>query len=66
LFYLYGSFSPDKRFFLAIAGIPGSGKSTLAKKLEEHVNNLLERQIAICVPMDGYHYPKRILDTFPV
>ncbi|GBC03460.1 hypothetical protein RclHR1_05130012 [Rhizophagus clarus] len=57
--------SPEKRFLIAIAGIPGAGKTTLARKLEENVNNFVGKQIAINVSMDGYHYPKKILDTFP-
>ncbi|CAI2166006.1 1455_t:CDS:2 [Funneliformis geosporum] len=47
------------------AGIPGSGKTTLANNLVQVVNNLVGKQIAINISMDGYHYPKKILDTFP-
>ncbi|KAF0526960.1 P-loop containing nucleoside triphosphate hydrolase protein [Gigaspora margarita] len=53
------------RFLVAIAGIPGSGKSTLAKTLVERVNELVGKNVAIAVSMDGYHYPKKTLDTFP-
>ncbi|CAG8690117.1 3991_t:CDS:2 [Cetraspora pellucida] len=59
------SHSPRDRFLVAIAGIPGSGKSTLAKTLVERVNELMGQNISIVVPMDGYHYPKKTLDTFP-
>ncbi|PKK73714.1 P-loop containing nucleoside triphosphate hydrolase protein [Rhizophagus irregularis] len=57
--------SPENRFLIAIAGIPGSGKTTLAKNLEGYVNNFVGKQVAISVSMDGYHYPRKILDTFP-
>ncbi|CAG8758457.1 7785_t:CDS:2 [Dentiscutata erythropus] len=53
------------RFLVAIAGIPGAGKSTLAKTLVERVNELMGKNVAVVVPMDGYHYPKKTLDTFP-
>ncbi|CAG8547532.1 12828_t:CDS:2 [Rhizophagus irregularis] len=57
--------SLENRFLIAIAGIPGSGKTTLAKNLEGYVNNFVGKQVAISVSMDGYHYPRKILDTFP-
>ncbi|CAG8624451.1 4361_t:CDS:2, partial [Racocetra persica] len=59
------SHSSRDRFLVAIAGIPGSGKSTLAKTLVERVNELVGGNVSVMVPMDGYHYPKKMLDTFP-
>jgi pantothenate kinase len=47
-------------FWLGIAGVPGSGKSTLSRALCEHLGEL-----AIVIPMDGYHYYRRELDQMP-
>jgi len=45
----------DNRFILGIAGAPASGKSTVSKWLSETINRRFEREIAIIVPMDGFH-----------
>jgi pantothenate kinase len=44
--------------------VPGAGKSTFATELcqELAMNRGLRAQV---VPMDGYHYERRVLDTFP-
>ena len=39
-------------FVIGIAGVPGSGKSTSAKNLCEKLGDQ-----AICLPMDGFHFP---------
>lgn len=49
---------------MGVSGIPGSGKSILAVKLVTEVN-LHRADLAICVGMDGWHYPRSVLSTFP-
>ena len=53
--------SENKRFVLAITGVPGAGKSTLADLLMENINRVLKEESAIVIPMDGYHYHNDIL-----
>lgn len=49
-------------FVIAISGIPGSGKSTSSKILSSLLHEL---QISnMIVPMDGFHYPIKVLETF--
>jgi len=47
----------DQMFWLGIVGAPGSGKSTLSHELLQRLGNL-----AIGVPMDGYHFYRSELD----
>ncbi|CAG8490493.1 2967_t:CDS:2 [Paraglomus occultum] len=42
----------------------GSGKSTLAENMVNGVNNAFGREIAVLVPMDGFHYTKKELEGF--
>lgn len=51
----------NTRFLLGIVGTPGAGKSTLAGRLMKQINKLLFQDIAIVVPMDGFHYHNDIL-----
>lgn len=51
------------RFFLGITGNPAAGKSTLAEKLALLVNNKVDHELAIVVPMDGFHLENEILDN---
>jgi len=53
--------SGNKRFLLAITGVPGAGKSTLANLLMKNINEVLKEESAIVIPMDGYHYHNDIL-----
>jgi len=53
--------SENNRFMLAITGAPGAGKSTLAELLMRNTNEVLKDEIAIVIPMDGYHYHNDIL-----
>ena len=50
-----------ERFMVAIAGPPASGKSTLSHDLRSELEKLGE--IAIVVPMDGFHYDDIILNA---
>jgi pantothenate kinase len=70
------------RYMVAIAGSPGAGKSTVAKEVAVRLNALwLERQgeqsgggsvgaspteIAVAVPMDGFHLYRWQLDAMEV
>ena len=49
--------SSGEQFWLGIAGAPGSGKSTLSQALQKRLG-----EMAVVVPMDGYHYYRRELD----
>lgn len=51
----------SKQWFCAVAGGPGSGKSTLCEKVVAKINEKMNKEIAIVIPMDGYHYSKRML-----
>ncbi|KAL1598563.1 hypothetical protein SLS59_006850 [Nothophoma quercina] len=48
---------------VALAGVPGSGKSTVSSALLEELASRGIRDVAI-VPMDGFHYTKKVLSTF--
>ncbi|KAK3201325.1 hypothetical protein GRF29_185g623412 [Pseudopithomyces chartarum] len=51
------------RLLIALAGVPGSGKSTVSQAL---LLELAAKGIedVVVVPMDGFHYTKKILRTF--
>ena len=49
-----------RRTLVGIAGIPGSGKSTLAGLLHRRLEGV-EPGAAAVVPMDGFHFPNRVL-----
>lgn len=50
------------RYLLGLAGSPASGKSTFSAQLVEGVNKELQKDSAVVVPMDGYHFSNEILD----
>lgn len=54
---------------MGVSGIPGSGKSSLAVKLVASLNArsrcTQSTDIAICIGMDGWHYSRSTLSTFP-
>jgi pantothenate kinase len=52
---------PGKRFVLGIVGCPGAGKSTLAQALVESINRQSKAELAVVVPMDGYHLSNETL-----
>ncbi|XP_024535263.1 putative uridine kinase C227.14 [Selaginella moellendorffii] len=69
---LFGASSakPGSKYLVGIAGPPGAGKSTLANEVSGRVNKLhqernpgLVSEIAIAVPMDGFHLYKHQLDA---
>lgn len=50
-----------------MSGIPGSGKTTLAAAVAEKVNQLEheDKDLAVCIPMDGYHLSRAQLAAMP-
>ncbi|KAI9734009.1 MAG: putative kinase [Cirrosporium novae-zelandiae] len=57
--------SQKQRYLVAIAGAPGSGKTTTAKRIVSLLNEQHGPDTAICIPMDGFHYPRSYLDRLP-
>ncbi|KAJ1326458.1 nucleoside/nucleotide kinase family protein [Microdochium nivale] len=63
----------DKRFMIAISGIPGSGKTTLSQTVTNELNRLhqaqhpgaREKPVAAFCPMDGYHLTREQLSAMP-
>src|SRR5919202_2105583 len=53
--------TPNARYFLGITGNPASGKSTLAHELVITVNRCVDGDVAVVVPMDGFHLPNTVL-----
>ncbi|RAO66534.1 uncharacterized protein BHQ10_002546 [Talaromyces amestolkiae] len=53
------------RYVVAIAGAPGSGKSTMADGVLRHIRNLSPKVQAVAISMDGFHFPRSVLDQFP-
>jgi pantothenate kinase len=48
---------PGRRHILGITGAPGAGKSTMA----QHIVKALGSEMAVLVPMDGFHLSNRTL-----
>jgi len=57
------------RYVVGVAGPPGSGKSTLANEVVRRLKSLKDimqsPEIAVVVPMDGFHYYRKELDSMP-
>ena len=58
---LIGKISDEKQYWVALAGGPGAGKSTLAQAVASLVNQKLQKQVCVVVPMDGFHYSREQL-----
>ncbi|KAF9699997.1 hypothetical protein EKO04_001999 [Ascochyta lentis] len=54
---------PHQRMLVALAGVPGSGKSTVSHALLQELASRGVKDVAI-VPMDGFHYTKKVLSVF--
>ncbi len=50
------------RYLLGLAGSPASGKSTFSGQLVDGINRELNKDAAVVVPMDGYHFSNEVLD----
>jgi pantothenate kinase len=53
---------PAGRTLLGITGSPGAGKTTLARRLVQTMNSASGRQVAVSLPMDGFHLANATLD----
>ena len=49
---------PNEKYWVAIAGGPGSGKTTSAMTIAHRLNARCDRNVAIVIPMDGFHYSR--------
>eukprot|EP00700_Malawimonas_jakobiformis_P000265 EC718108.1.p1 GENE.EC718108.1~~EC718108.1.p1 ORF type:complete len:70 (+),score=11.94 EC718108.1:120-329(+) len=50
--------NPDRKFIVAIAGVPGAGKSTFAHNVCDRINKMTAKECAVILPMDGFHYTR--------
>ncbi|KAF1944744.1 nicotinamide riboside kinase [Clathrospora elynae] len=57
------SSDPGQRMLVALAGVPGSGKSTVSQALLTELASHGIQDVAV-VPMDGFHYTRKVLSTF--
>lgn len=67
---------PSSKYFVGLAGPPGAGKSTVSKEVTKRVNELwlqansssegdngtIQNDVAVALPMDGFHLYRRQLD----
>jgi len=44
-----------QRYLLGLTGFPASGKTTLSLELADKINEKLQSEVAVVVPMDGFH-----------
>jgi pantothenate kinase len=56
---------PGRRLVVGVAGAPGAGKSTLAREVVRRANVLAGAEVAVNVPMDGFHLTRAQLDALP-
>ncbi|MDP9999396.1 MULTISPECIES: nucleoside/nucleotide kinase family protein [Pseudarthrobacter] len=57
-----GKLDGGRRILLGITGAPGSGKSTFAARLQQEFGP----DLAVVVPMDGFHLGNAIIDGTPL
>jgi pantothenate kinase len=50
------------RFLLGITGIPAARKSAFAALLAATLNRVAGKEVAVVVPMDGFHLPNVVLE----
>lgn len=53
------------RYLVAIAGVPGSGKTTIAAAVARKLNAFNPAAKTRHISMDGFHFDRATLDTFP-
>ncbi|HEY9678361.1 MAG TPA: nucleoside/nucleotide kinase family protein [Drouetiella sp.] len=53
----------NSRIILGITGAPAAGKSTFADDLVRAINQISNSEMAIVVPMDGFHYSNEFLTS---
>ena len=58
---ILGSLVPGRRFILGVCGAPGAGKSTLAEQLAAKLGS----DMAVVVPMDGFHLGHEVIKDSP-
>lgn len=56
---------PNARLVIGLSGIPASGKSSFAELILKHTNELLTKDTAILVGLDGWHLTRAELDNLP-
>ncbi|GAQ88736.1 hypothetical protein KFL_004550070 [Klebsormidium nitens] len=60
------SIPPGQKYMVGVAGSPGSGKTTLARSVTALINSKQsDPDLAVSVPMDGYHLYRKQLDQMP-
>jgi putative kinase len=55
-----------KRLMVVVAGPPGSGKTVFAILLAAVINAVANRQAAVQVSLDGWHFPNAYLETHSI
>lgn len=61
--YLLQRLTQQARLVTAIAGPPGSGKTAFGTLLAETIKAASGAEIAVCLGLDGWHFPNAYLDT---
>lgn len=49
------------RILVAVFGCPGSGKSYVSKILCDRINGKAMAEVAVILPLDGFHLPRKLL-----